>query len=90
MTVDEEGGLLGLEKSLHLLVLARLLQKEPVVGLVLLVSEHGDDVDNAVVAVLRGEDVHDPLPPSLHVASVQTHDLHRNGRDKKMRGSFGT
>lgn len=78
MTVDEEGGLVGLEKSVHLLILAGLLQKELVVGLVLLVSEHSGDVDNVVVAVLRGEDVNDPLPPSLQVASVQTHDLHRN------------
>ena len=56
-----------------MLVLAGLLKQEPVVGLVLPVGEDDGDVNDAVVAILHGNDVHDPLPRTLEVASVHRH-----------------
>ena len=73
------------EKCPHKLVLARLIQEEPVVGLVLLIGEDCGDVDQFVVAILHGKDIHNPVPLSLEMASVHRHDLCICDRDR----SFG-
>ena len=52
----------GGKKCPHKLVLASLIQEEPVLGLVLLVGEDRDDVDQFIVTVLHGKDVHHPVP----------------------------
>ena len=61
MTIGVERRLAGGEKCPHKLVLAPLIQEEPVVGLVPLVGEDRGDVDQFVVAILHGKDIHHPV-----------------------------
>lgn len=85
MTIGVKCRRAGGQECLHVVVLARLLKEESVVGLVLLVGEDRGDVDDVVVAVLHGEDVHYPLPRPFQVASVHGHNLYVCDRD----GLFG-
>lgn len=75
MAIGEERRLPGGEEFPHVLVLDGLLKEKRVVRLVLFVSDHSGDVDKMVVAVLHREDVHDPLPGTLEVASAHRHNL---------------
>lgn len=57
----------------------------PVAGLILLVGEHSRDVDNVVVVVLRGKDVHYPVPRAFQVAAVHRHNLFAESKPAEQR-----